>query len=111
MGKQLYVGNLDYATTEAALAELFGTVGQVVSVRLIMDRMTGRSKGFAFVEMADDAAATEAIKQLNGKTLDERAIRVDEARPKPQQDRPWDGGSAGDRGPAGGGGGDRRRRF
>ena len=82
MAKKLYVGNLNYATTSATLSELFGGVGEVLSVNVITDRMTGRSKGFAFVEMADYTAAQEAINQLNGKQLDGRAIKVAEARPK-----------------------------
>jgi RNA recognition motif-containing protein len=100
MSKKLYVGNLDYATTEHTISGLFGEIGQVVSVNLITDRMTGRSKGFAFVEMAESNAAREAINQLNGKNVDGRAIKVDEARPRRQQDSPW-----------GGGGGGRRRRY
>ena len=82
MPKKLYVGNLNYTTTAAALSELFGAIGEVVSVNLITDRSTGRSKGFAFVEMADSAAATEAINQLNGRNVDGRAIKVAEARPR-----------------------------
>lgn len=88
MAKKLYVGNLSYETTEAALSELFGEVGEVTSVNLIMDRRTGRSKGFAFVEMAEHSAAQEAINQLNGKELDGREINVAEARPQePRDDR------------------------
>jgi RNA recognition motif-containing protein len=82
MAKKLYVGNLNYATTEPDLSELFGAVGDVVSVNLITDRMTGRSKGFAFVEMGDEAAAAEAISQLNGREVDGRVIKVAEARPR-----------------------------
>ena len=82
MAKKLYVGNLSYATTEATLSELFGAVGGVLSVNLITDRMTGRSKGFAFVEMAEHAEALKAINELNGRELDERSIKVAEARPK-----------------------------
>lgn len=82
MAKKLYVGNLNYATTSATLSELFGGVGEVLSVNVITDRMTGRSKGFAFVEMADYTAAQEAINQLNGKQLDGRSIKVAEARPR-----------------------------
>jgi len=82
MAKKLYVGNLSYETTDATLSELFGAVGEVLSVNLITDRMTGRSKGFAFVEMAEQAAAQEAINQLNGREVDGRALKVDEARPK-----------------------------
>jgi RNA recognition motif-containing protein len=96
--KKLYVGNLDYSTTEMALNELFSQVGEVVSVNLITDRMTGRSKGFAFVEMSESSAAKAAIEQFNGKTVDARPIKVDEARPR-RQESPW------------GGGGGRRRRY
>ena len=92
MSKKLYVGNLDYATTESTLTELFGAVGEVLSVNLITDRMTGRSRGFAFVEMAESNAAQQAINELNGKAVGERQIKVAEARPKrPQQDS-WGGG-------------------
>ncbi|MBN1953895.1 MAG: RNA-binding protein [Anaerolineae bacterium] len=82
MTKKLYVGNLSYSTTNATLSELFGAVGEVESVNLITDRMTGQSKGFAFVEMAEHSAALEAIEQLNGKELDGRSIKVAEARPR-----------------------------
>jgi RNA recognition motif-containing protein len=82
VAKKLYVGNLNYATTSATLSELFGGVGEVLSVNVITDRMTGRSKGFAFIEMADYTAAQDAINQLNGKQLDGRSIKVAEARPR-----------------------------
>ena len=82
MAKRLYVGNLSYTTTHSTLSELFAEIGEVVSVNLITDRMSGRSKGFAFVEMADNAEALAAINQLNGKEVDGRAIKVDEARPR-----------------------------
>jgi cold-inducible RNA-binding protein len=82
MNKRLYVGNLSYYTTEPALSDLFGAVGQVVSVDLVTDRMTGRSKGFAFVEMAEESAAQQAIDQLNGQVVDGRDIKVAEARPR-----------------------------
>jgi RNA recognition motif-containing protein len=90
--KKLYVGNLDYATTEHTVSSLFEEVGEVVSVNLITDRMTGRSKGFAFVEMAESSTAQEAISQLDGKSVDGRSIKVDQARPKRQQESPWGGG-------------------
>ena len=99
MSKKLYVGNLDYATTDTILNDLFTGVGEVVSVNLITDRMTGRSRGFAFVEMAEASAAQKAIDELNGKTVGERQIKVAEARP--QQAR-------GQRDSWGGGGGHRR---
>ena len=82
MGKKLYVGNLPYSATEATLRELFAPLGEVTSVSIITDRDSGRSKGFGFVEMATDDAAQQAITQLSGKSLDDRAITVAEARPQ-----------------------------
>ena len=107
MSKKLYVGNLDYSTTEQVLRELFAPFGEVTSVSLITDRMTGRSKGFAFVEMADSTAANEAINQLNGKAVGERSIKVNEARPRAPRDNRVGGGGGG----GGGHGGGRRRRY
>jgi cold-inducible RNA-binding protein len=92
MTQKLYVGNLSYATTEGDLSKLFEAVGEVNSVNLITDRMSGRSKGFAFVEMAEHSVAQEAISQLNGKELDGRAIKVDNARPPKPRDDPYGGG-------------------
>jgi len=88
MNKRLYVGKLSYQTTEATLSDLFGAIGEVVSVNLITDRMTGRSRGFAFVEMAEQSAAQEAIK-----TVDGRDIKVAEAHPRRsrEQQDPWGG--------------------
>lgn len=95
MAKNLYVGNLSYQTTEATLAELFGTVGDVASVRVITDSITGRPRGFAFVEMAEEGDAQKAISQLNGQDVDGRPIKVAEARPRrdrsERNDR-WGGG-------------------
>ncbi len=82
MSKKLYVGNLPYSVTETSLRELFSPLGEVSSVAVITDRETGQPKGFAFVEMADDAAAKQAISQINGKTFGERVITVAEARPQ-----------------------------
>jgi RNA recognition motif-containing protein len=82
MNKKLYVGNLNYNTTESKIAELFKEVGEVMSTNLIIDRYSGRSKGFAFVDMAEQSAAQEALNQLNGKEADGRTIKVAEARPK-----------------------------
>jgi RNA recognition motif-containing protein len=87
LSKKLYVGNLDYATTENNLSDLFAEVGEVLSVNLITDRMTGRSRGFAFVEMAEASDAQKAIDDLNGKTVGERQIKVAEARPKKPRGR------------------------
>ena len=83
MGKRLYVGNLPYRITEDELATVFADVGEVVDVNIIMDRETGRSKGFAFVEMADDDAAVTAINQFNGAEVGGRTIKVAEAKPRP----------------------------
>jgi len=99
MGKKLYVGNLSYSTTEASLSEAFSAFGEIASVNLITDRMTGRSRGFAFVEMAEESAAKSAIEGLNGKPLDGRNLRVDEARPQRARDNSWEhSGGGGGRG-------------
>jgi RNA recognition motif-containing protein len=81
MAKKIYVGNLSFQTTEADVSEMFGNVGQVESVQIITDRDTGRSKGFGFVQMTDDAAAEKAIAALNGKEVNGRQLTVNEARP------------------------------
>lgn len=109
MAKNLYVGNLSYDTTESTLRTLFEELGEIASINVIMDRMTGRSKGFAFVEMAEESAAQAAIAQLDGQEVDSRNIRVSEARPRNSRDER--GGGGGDRGGGyGGGGGDRGSR-
>lgn len=82
MAKNLYVGNLSFDTTEDTLRLLFEAHGEVTSVKVITDRMTGRSRGFGFVEMSSDEAAAAAISDLNGKPVDGRQLRVDEARPR-----------------------------
>ena len=97
MAKKLYVGNLSYSTTEGNLSELFSEVGEVASVNLITDRMTGRSRGFAFVEMAEESAAQQAIADLNGRELDGRALKVAEARPRRERRDSWGGGGGGGR--------------
>jgi RNA recognition motif-containing protein len=103
MGMKLYVGNLSYDTTNESLEQLFAEFGSVRSAQVIQDRDTGRSKGFGFVEMADDNAARTAMSQLNEKDFGGRPLTVNEA--KPREDR--GGGGAGRRG--GGGGGYGRR--
>ena len=105
MAKNLYVGNLSYDTTEDALRELFEAYGEVESVNVVTDRDTGRSRGFAFVEMADEAAAQAAITALNGRTVDDRALTVNEARPREPRTGGGGGGRGGYRGGGGGGGG------
>jgi RNA recognition motif-containing protein len=102
MNKKLYVGNLPYNITPEALKELFASAGDVVSVDIVSDRMSGRSKGFGFVEMGTEAEAQQAIETLNGRDVDGRTIKVAEARP-PRRDRD-------DRGFGGGGGGRGRDR-
>ncbi|MBN2585508.1 RNA-binding protein [Patescibacteria group bacterium] len=94
--KKLFVGGLNYATTDDNLRELFAGAGTVESATVIIDRMSGRSKGFGFVEMATEEEAQKAIDELNGKELDGRTISVNVARPK--VDRPSFGGGGGGRG-------------
>jgi cold-inducible RNA-binding protein len=87
MGKNLYVGNLSFQTTDSTLRDLFAEFGEIESVNLVTDRYTGRSRGFAFVEMSTEQAAQAAMSGLNGKLVDDREIKVDEAKPKPDRDR------------------------
>ncbi len=106
MAKKLYVGNLSYNTHEEDLREAFSKIGEVTSATLIVDQTNGRSKGFGFVEMASDEDADKAISTLNGTSLMERTITVNEARPKTERSRSGSGGGrGGDRGGFGGGGG------
>src|SRR5437868_15533656 len=109
MGKKLYVGNLSYETTDADLTKMFEPFGRVESAQVIMDRDTGRSKGFGFVEMKTDQEAQAAIAALNGKEMEGRALTVNEARPKTEGGgRGGSGGGRGGYGGGGGGGGGRR---
>ena len=105
---EIYVGNLAYATNDEGLKAAFAQFGEVTQVRVVTDRMTGRSKGFGFVTMPDAAQAQAAIDALNGHELDGRTVRVNESQPKPREER---GGFRGVRGGFGGGrgfgGGDR----
>jgi RNA recognition motif-containing protein len=113
LGKKLYVGNLSYSVTSSSLEEMFAPFGEVRSAQVIQDRDTGRSKGFGFVEMADDNAARDAIAGLHEKDIDGRALTVNEARPKEERSggggRGYGGGGGGGRGGYGGGGGGGRR--
>lgn len=102
--KNIFVGNLDFAATESSVRSLFEPYGAVERVSVVTDRDTGRSRGFAFVEMTDPAEADRAITALNGSDLDGRALNINEARPKTQG-----GGGGGYRGGAGGGGSRQRR--
>ena len=102
MGRKLYVGNLSYDVTDSALEQMCAQYGTVESAQVIMDRDTGRSKGFGFVEMGSDAEAQAAIAGMNGKQIGGRSLTVNEARPKE-----GGGGGGGGRGGYGGGGGGR----
>jgi len=94
--KNLFVGNMSFQTTESELSELFKAFGQVTRVHIAMDRETGRSKGFGFVEMSTDEEAKAAVDQLNGKDLNGRAVAVSEARPQaPRENRNFGGNSGG----------------
>src|SRR5437588_11107247 len=101
--KSLFVGNMSFQTTEADLTALFQPFGQIGRIHIVTDRETGRARGFAFVEMPNDAEAAKAIAALDGKELGGRNLKVNEARPK--ADRPRGGGGGGGRGGFGGGGG------
>jgi RNA recognition motif-containing protein len=92
MAKNLYVGNLSYDTNEDTLRTLFAEFGEIESVRLITDRYTGRPRGFAFVEMATEETAQAAIGALNGKMVDGREIKVDNAKPRADRDSRGSGG-------------------
>jgi len=96
--KNIFVGNLNFGATEDTIRSMFEAYGAVERVNIVTDRDTGRSRGFAFVEMTNDAEAGKAISALNGKELDGRALNINEARPKPERTT------------AGGGGGEYRQR-
>ncbi len=119
---RIYVGSLPYRATEQDLADLFGQIGQVLSATVIIDRDTGRSKGFGFVEMSNDQEARTAIEQLNGTTFGDRTIVVNEARERREQQYGGGGGGGnrfqnrgrrpgGGSGGGGGGGGGGRDRY
>jgi hypothetical protein len=104
MGKKLYVGNLAYSVRDNDLEQAFGEFGSIVSAKVMMERDTGRSKGFGFVEMGSDAEALAAVEAMNGHSLQGRALTVNEARPMEARP-PRTGGGGGYGGGAGGGGG------
>jgi len=104
MGTRLYVGNLSFSSTIDTVREAFTRIGEVTDVHIVTDRATGQSRGFGFVTMGSQAEAQKAIEQMNGASLDGRALRVNEAEERPQR-----GGGGGGFGGGGGGGGDRRR--
>jgi cold-inducible RNA-binding protein len=106
--KSLFVGNMSFQTTESELRELFAPFGQVTRVHMAMDRETGRARGFAFIEMPNDAEAAAAMTALDGKEVGGRNLKVNEARPKgeggpPRGPRNFGGGGGGGRGKGGGG--------
>ncbi len=116
--KSLFVGNMSFQTSESELRELFAPFGQVTRVHMAMDRETGRARGFAFIEMPNDAEAAAAMTALDGKEVGGRNLKVNEARPKGEGGAPRGpksfGGPSGGRGPGGGGrgkGGGGRDRF
>lgn len=108
MAAKLYVGNLPYTATEDGLKTHFSSAGSVASVKIIMDRETGRSKGFGFVEMESDDGAQSAVSQLDGQEFEGRSLRVSEAKPQPERESRGGGGGGfgggGSRGGFGGGG-------
>src|SRR5436190_23111742 len=104
MSTKLYVGNLAFQTTSQELQELFAQAGTVESASVVEDRMTGRSRGFAFVEMSTKEEAASAIDQFNGKELGGRALKVNEAKPRENHGGGGGGGFGGNRGGYGGGG-------
>jgi RNA recognition motif-containing protein len=94
MAKKIYVGNMSYNTSEDTLRQLFAQYGEVVSVNVITDRYTGRAKGFGFVEMASDDAARAAMGALNGREVDGRQLKVNEANDKPRDNSRGGGGGS-----------------
>ena len=108
MGNKLYVGNLAYSVRDESLQQSFSQFGSVTSAKVMMDRDTGRSKGFGFVEMGTDAEAQAAINGMNGQPLEGRAIVVNEARPREERPGGFGGGGGGGGGYGGGGGGGSR---
>jgi RNA recognition motif-containing protein len=98
MGKKLYVGNLPFSATDQVLVDTFAQCGKVESAKIIMDRDSGRSKGFGFVEMSTDAEAANAISQFNGADYEGRKMTVNEAKPMVPRERTGGGGGGGGRG-------------
>jgi len=95
--KNLFVGNMSFQTTETDLRTLFEPYGEIVRIHIVQDRETGQPRGFAFVELADDSQAAKAISNLNGKEVAGRALKVNEATPRPERSGPRGGGGGGSR--------------
>jgi cold-inducible RNA-binding protein len=100
--KNLFVGNMSFQTTESDLRTLFEPYGEITRIHIVQDRDTGQARGFAFVEVADDAEAAKAISALNGKEVAGRALKVNEATPRPERGGSRGGGGFRDRGSRGG---------
>ena len=111
MGNRLYVGNLSYSVRDENLQQNFAEYGTVSSAKVMMDRDTGQSKGFGFVEMSSDAEAQAAIRGLNGQSVDGRSIVVNEARPREERSGSFGGGGGARRGGGGGGYGGSRGSY
>jgi len=111
VGNKLYVGNLAYSVRDESLHQAFSQFGTVTSAKVMMDRDTGRSKGFGFVEMGSDAEAQSAINGMNGQPLEGRAVVVNEARPREERPGGFSGGGRGGYGGGGGGGGGGRSPY
>jgi RNA recognition motif-containing protein len=111
MGKKIYVGNLSYNMDDQALGDIFAAYGTVESANVITDRDTGRSKGFAFVEMSSNEEASKCIEALNGQEHSGRALNISEAKPQERRDNRGGGGGGGGGGFRGGGGGGGRNRY
>ena len=109
--KNIFVGNLDFGATDDSVRTMFEAYGTVDRASVVTDRDSGRSKGFAFVEMPNDAEGERAIAALNGKELNGRALTINEARPKAEGGPRGGGGGGRDRGNSGGAGGGRRQRY
>lgn len=107
MSTKLYVGNLPYSAKEESLKEHFSSAGSVASVKIIIDRETGRSKGFGFVEMESEDGAQSAVSQLDGQEFEGRSLRVSEAKPQPERESRGGGFGGGRSGGGFGGGGNR----
>lgn len=115
MAKKLFIGGLSWDTTDAKLSEFFSQAGKVVSATVVTDKLSGKSRGFGFVEMSTDEEAEQAKQKLNGQTLDGRAIAVNDARPQERQEgsysRSFDRRGGGGRDRRGGGDRSSRRRY
>ncbi len=109
MAKKLYVGNLAFSVTQEQLKSLFSSYGEITEATLVIDKYSGRSRGFGFVTLSDDAAADKAVAEMNGKDFEGRPLKVSEAKPMGEGERRGGGGGFGGKRRGGGGGGFGRR--